>query len=387
MPFETYAFAGVPEIVVPASIDAQRFGTDSVGHFRRFVNTHHKALAYTKADRNTTHRKFNLNPRKKAALWFVHTNDNRPEQKNQAPVYLMIGSNSNGQYGGQIGLLHRIFEKTTEIDEDPSSPTHGKKAFGNVTDPETGRNLIIKVSGAGQDRKYIVNASSSITPLEHILTPILQDYPALFEELKPLEEVLHIPSDEELVKTLEAYARSLGQEAILTEFLGPKSPVAPSTMERVKQTQTPTPAPIAKNQTATAASEADEDDIPMSYETDKPAAVVTPPAKPAEAPKAVTPVAAPITTPAPKVQPSAPKTEDEPQTAAAVSTDVGMVADMKLLKIYCRTSQAFVAANPSKKVPEMNAPTSAAFQRLAAKYTTPEMSDDDKKIFEDAAGF
>lgn len=249
LPFEIYELAGCPEFVAPQSIDPDS-GEDPISLFKRYMYNAHKDVMYTKADQNTPHTKIKLFPKRKAACWILHSQPELIKSTLPMPLHLLIGSNSSPDYGSE-GFMHRIAAFGDAIDEDPDSPTVGQPKWGNIIDPETGRNIIAKVTGAGTAKNYELTPSSVVTRLETVLQKWVTDNAEWFQEhFVALEDTLLIPTEKEIIQYLERYLLTLGKAHYLNDAFQSRVDLTPqeTTSETKAPTEKATPAPKQKTE-------------------------------------------------------------------------------------------------------------------------------------------
>jgi hypothetical protein len=114
----------------------------------------------------------------------------------------------DGSRGGSTGLAATIYKQANEIDQEPGSSTLGQKINGDITDYETGK--AVKVERSKSEKAEYASYTTSIGRVPVPLGPVLEN---LRDEeinlLKPLEDVVYIPSTEEIHGILKGY---IGEE-------------------------------------------------------------------------------------------------------------------------------------------------------------------------------
>jgi hypothetical protein len=119
---------------------------------------------------------------------------------------LFFHSYSDGKYGGQPGLAHKVYEEATSVNNEPGDENEGKPIYGDITDPATGRlvNIVKSKAEGAQYPSYSFKIGSKSAPVQELMDKLDDgDYNAI----QPLERVLDTVEYEE-------------EKAILREYIG-----------------------------------------------------------------------------------------------------------------------------------------------------------------------
>lgn len=188
----------------------------------------------------------------------------------------------NGEYGGNPGLADHLWKEANATDHEPGSDTYGAKVYGDIVHPETGRRVCIRKLEA-KDNEY---ASYSCEIGKHTV-PIAEATSLLTQEEKdiccPLENVVYVPTDDEILSmlkrylSLDHYSAIFGNRFISTAKPSPdeeeEDDQSPALPEKTIPKTTPAPEPDDSDQEDGA-----EDELPSGKETsqEKPKKVATP---------------------------------------------------------------------------------------------------------------
>jgi hypothetical protein len=178
----------------PTFVDPSTFGLPSV--FERALQWFRKNDP-TALYRKENPRGFRFYPQDRGLLWVVDVNGEDGKR-----LRLLNASLYDGERGGSQGLGYQVWAKAHEVDSEPNSPTQGQPVHGDITKPEEGRLVGIEKSQTGEAKftSYSVRIGKSASPLD---MSSLTD--AEYELLVPLEQTLHVPSEEEQKAHLLAY--------------------------------------------------------------------------------------------------------------------------------------------------------------------------------------
>lgn len=117
------------------------------------------------------------------------------EQDDKLVARLLLTSGYDGSRGGNPGLGHDLWQLTQEVDEDgnllgdPSHPIHGAQVCVEK-----------RVTPGARYASYTLKRGRVVAPIQEMLAKM---DPAEVAVLTPLEQVIHIPSEEEEWKLLE----------------------------------------------------------------------------------------------------------------------------------------------------------------------------------------
>jgi len=204
----------------------------------------------------------------------------------QAPegerLRLFKGSLYDGARGGSTGLAYNIHLDANARDNEPNSPTQGELIHGNVTDPHSGRLIKIDKSAGTEYANYKIAFGKNPAPLEELLALLTDEE---HDMICPLENVVHIPTEEEQRDALRRYlgvdlfSAIFGAQVVTTGGYTPTRPAAAAvaTDEPVR-TATPVAAPAAKPAPAPVAAAAPAP-TPVAAPTPAPAVVEAAPAE------------------------------------------------------------------------------------------------------------
>jgi len=192
----------------PSFVDPSTFGQASVFERARqwFLQNDKAALYSVKPsaynDNTPNPNGFRFYSQDRGLMWVINA-----EEEEGKRLRLLNASLYDGERGGTQGLGSQIWSKANEVDNEPGSPTAGQSIHGDITSPTEGRLIgIEKSSAAGADQfvSYAVKIGKATTELD--MAPLTEEEVA---KVCPLEEALHIPSEEEQKEYLKAY---IGEE-------------------------------------------------------------------------------------------------------------------------------------------------------------------------------
>lgn len=186
-----------PNGAYPAFVDPASFGLPSL--FFKASGWLRKNEPACLSNRETNPNGLKLWPQTRGICWVI---DEVAEEGKR--LRLLNVSLYDGSRGGSTGWGYDLFMESEAVDNEPGSPTQGKKLYGDITDPENGRQFCVTKTGTGATSSYKTTIGKNRSPLN---LDILTD-----DEMNlvcPLEKVLHIPSEEEQKAYLRAY---IGEE-------------------------------------------------------------------------------------------------------------------------------------------------------------------------------
>lgn len=182
-----------PTFVDPASLGHPSVFQQALNWFR----ANDKEALYNKANP----RGFRFYPQERCLAWAI---DN--EAPDGQKIRLFNSSMYDGVRGGSPGLGHQLYTEAVSVDSEPGSATLGAKIYGDISDPQEGRLVGIEKStpqsGDNQFASYSVRIGKSVSALD------LSKFGEEVDLIKPLEQVLHVPTEEEQKSYLKAYIGS-----------------------------------------------------------------------------------------------------------------------------------------------------------------------------------
>jgi hypothetical protein len=270
---------GKTSFVHPKTFDESYSGP--IEEARQWLFTNDKG-ALQHRDRNPKGYKLWTNPI--GIAWLV---DQSLDEGSRLRVF--TGSLNNGENGGTQGIGHQIWKEAISTDNEPGSETYGQRVYGDITHPLTGRLVCVEKTDS-KDSEYaqysckIGKNAAPIADYKAMLTP---------EEIdlaQPLENILYVPTDDEILGFLRRYLSSAHYTAIFGNRRSYSIGAGTSTREEEEDHFSLSPA--------------------THEEADDEPAAPTP-----TAPKATSVAEAEEPTPAPKAKP-APKAETAPEPDA-----------------------------------------------------------------------
>lgn len=117
------------------------------------------------------------------------------EEQGKTVARLLLASGYDGSRGGPAGLGHQILQLTKEVDEDGNP-------LGNPADPRTGAQICVekRQNPGARYPSYTLRMGRVPAPVDDIIAKM---DPSEVAAIKPLEQVVHLPSEAEEWQLLE----------------------------------------------------------------------------------------------------------------------------------------------------------------------------------------
>lgn len=197
MPFNV--FKAVEGQTHPTFVDPESFGQPSIWAQARAWFMKNAKDELMKKDVNPHGLKLRSTPR--GLAWAI-VSDAAEGQS----LRLLNTSLYDGKYGGSTGLGYDIIKNAEVRDNEPGSPTSGELVHGDITAPDKGKLVCIEKSvpevGETKYASYSARIGKSEAPLQTYMDKLTDSE---YDKLVPLEQVLHIPTEDEQKQYLLAY--------------------------------------------------------------------------------------------------------------------------------------------------------------------------------------
>ena len=145
--------------------------------------------------------------------WVMLLNPDPKSKTIPLKLYHASMNNPNSGSGGSQGLMYQFYALTEEIDTDPDSENYNKPLYGSIWHPETGRKINVNVTPkANSGRNFNVRPSGKASDCSEQLAQINENFPEEIKMVKPLEDVLLLPSDKDVLNYLKEYVEETAQK-------------------------------------------------------------------------------------------------------------------------------------------------------------------------------
>ncbi|MEI6870677.1 MAG: hypothetical protein WCL08_00205 [Verrucomicrobiota bacterium] len=125
-------------------------------------------------------------------------------EEDGSKLRLYFASLYDGSRGGTAGAAHNIVKASEERDNEPGSPTVGQAIHGDITNPAAGR--LVKVERSKGDKSefpsYSIGIGKSAAPLMPLVEKLTDAETGM---IAPLEDIIYIPTQDELHAILRGY--------------------------------------------------------------------------------------------------------------------------------------------------------------------------------------
>ncbi len=204
--YDLAPFAGnhIPEVVMPESILGYAGQLNPIEQFLTFIDANFPSLIHTPYPEGND-RGLSLWAKSRAVcIVYVHqTPSGVPKGVYRCRPW--VASTYNGGVHNRQGILYRLQSMMSEKVPSPRGPSD-RLRYGDISHPETGRMFAVQTRAdprAGFAYEGI-SISEEICPLSEI-AGIFAAHPQFAQYNRPIEDVLRIPTDAELLLLLQRY--------------------------------------------------------------------------------------------------------------------------------------------------------------------------------------
>ena len=210
--FEIYRLGDVTGFIKTRSVNPEK--RDLVYEFAAFCrgNEEFKPALYLKGTGNKAPG-LRLWSQDRGICWVMLLNPD-PKSKNiPLKLYHASMNNPNSGSGGSQGLMYQFYALTEEIDTDPDSENYNKPLYGSIWHPEIGRKININVTPkANSGRNFNVRPSGKVSNCAEQIAQLNEDFPQEIKMVKPLEDILLLPTDKDVLSYLKEYCEETSQK-------------------------------------------------------------------------------------------------------------------------------------------------------------------------------
>jgi hypothetical protein len=212
LPFEIYRLGDITGFVKTRSVKPE--AKDLIYDFAAFCrgNEEFKPALYLKGA-GTKAPGLRLWSQDRGICWVMLLNPDPKVKTIPLKLYHASMNNPNSGAGGSAGLMYQFYALTEEIDTDPESESTGKPLYGAIWHPEQGRKVNINVTPkANSGRNFNVRPSGKVSDFSEQIAQLNADFPEEIKMIKPLEDVISLPTDQEVLSHLKEYCEETSQK-------------------------------------------------------------------------------------------------------------------------------------------------------------------------------